>query len=339
MTKVNGTVGRTFDCLLCEQASIPNMTLDVFRNSSTCDQGMFHVDLHRDICSFCQLGYHRGKPLSTASAARKIVIERGYSDIFFVGSSTFRHVYHNLVSAFRDDNEHEQKTIIEHYYQDNSFYYFNGTHDVFQIRDRRESDLINISHSFHHLWIPDLKRSVDDFVSKLKQSPTHGKSNTMLIIGNHFWNTEFHSNIPVLVKAFFDLYAKDGRSPHDVTLVWVHAWPWGKWAGRSRFNPKIQELQVNSASYLRELRGRLVTKQRIIEIDLVDIASQASINLTQYYMKEDGMHFACNHLTKWPEKMMSCDKHKHHMGMAQCTDPVNDLIIKQIDRELTRRSE
>ena len=74
LTKVNGTVGRTFDCLLCEQASIPNMTLDVFRNSSTCDQGMFHVDLHRDICSFCQLGYHhRGQPLSTASAARKIL--------------------------------------------------------------------------------------------------------------------------------------------------------------------------------------------------------------------------------------------------------------------------
>jgi len=129
-------------------------------------------------------------------------------------------------------------------------------------------------------------------------------------------------------------------------LVWVHCWPLASWAvGSQSKNKEITKLKLDSSEYIAKKRKDLSTQHnerqhqlKIIEVDVENIMHQAfgTKNLSNYYMKEDGMHLQCGHTNMWPSKITRCDQHKHHMGLDRCTDPVNDLIWNEIHKQLIR---
>ena len=339
-----------FECVQCDVGSIPNISPFDFENDPECSghDDWFYHDKSNNRCSFCQYATYNATTTaqsssSSRSAARKILFDQNFANIFLIGSSTVRQMYLNLVGSFRENKNYTNRPYIEHYFHTSSWYSFNGTNDAFRVHERGKQDVVNESHSVNFIWNPDLKLDKFIFTQHLQEAPVVG-GNTLLLMGNHFWNRMFHKNIPKLVDAFFN---HDEYFSNDMVLVWVHAWPLASWTvGCQSKNKEIAKLKLDSSEYLTKKRNDLLARHnrsrhqlKIIEIDVEKIMHQelGTNNLTNYYMKEDlqcGMHFQCNHFQKWPDKIKGCDQHKHHMGLDTCTDPVNDLIWNEIYKQL-----
>jgi len=332
------------ECVQCDVGSIPNISPFDFENDPECSghDDWFYRDKSNNKCSFCQYGTYDATTAaqsSSRSAARKILFDQNFANVFLIGSSTLRQMYLNLVGSFREDQNYTNRPHIEHYFHTSSWYSFNGTNDAFRVHERGKQDVVNTSHSINFIWDADLKLDKFIFTKHLQEAPVGG--NTILIMGNHFWNRTFHKNIPKLVDAFF---YHDGYFSNDMVLVWVHAWPLASWKeGCQSKNKEIAKLKLDSSEYIAKKRNDLLARHngsqhqlKIIEIDVEKIMHQelGTNNLTNYYMKEDGMHLQCNHLKMWPDKITRCDQHKHHMGLDTCTDPVNDLIWNEIHKQL-----
>jgi hypothetical protein len=318
-----------FECIKCDANSIPEP-----HNKSLCQDEWFYTDQVGDKCSFCEYGNIRSSAKKTV--ARKILAEQQYDQIYIMGSSTLRHLYLNLVGSFRENHNYTDSTIIEHYFHDHSQYTFNGTNDVFWVQEQSQSLLLNATHSVDFIWNPELlDMNERAFRNWLRQRSMPQKA--MMIMGNHFHNSAFHENIPMLVNNYVDYFLNLQGYQHNVVLVWIYTWPIAEWGMKSSTrNKEIEVLNTNARSFFAQQRKKNHGKQQVkyLEIDLEQVMQREFGNkdLAPYYMKEDGIHFMCNF--DWPQmspqgKINTC-RHKHPSGHEHCTDPINDLLWKEI---------
>ena len=321
--------GMPFECIKCNADSIPEP-----RDKSICQDEWFYLDQAGDQCSLCEFGSIEPS-VSRESVARKLVL--GFGQIHIMGSSSMRHIYLNLVGAFRGNHDYTNSTIIEHYFHSNSNYAFNGTNDMLFVRQPKgQISLPNTSHAIDFIWNPmllGLNEKAFRNRLQLKQYSTHQK--VMLVMGNHFWSSLFHDHIHMLVNTYINYFLDLQEYLGDVVLVWVYTWPVAEWAPQSSAkNKDIEELKTRAKSFFVEQRERNDNQRvKYLEIDLQQIMQHrfGTKDLTLYYMQEDGMHFMCNFLApKYHEGPFNTCKHKQSLALDNCTDPIDSLLWEHI---------
>ena len=263
-----------------------------------------------------------------------------------MGSSTLRHLYLNLIGAFRANHNFTNHSIIEHYFHSDSNYDFNGTNDVFAIdiggqrRHATQLQLENVSHSVKFLWNPLLRNtSQHPFVHVSQQSNILGKA--MLVMGNHFWNFDFEDDqIQSLVADFTESHIY--RS--DLVVVWLTNWMPVEIDIEKR--NKVEKMNKDAIAFfdLKKKKAERISQQvHYIVIDIESImlrefGGNGLDVLKGYMMEEDGIHFQCNFMYEYPHKRISsCSSHKHHKNHKYCDDFINDLMWKEIYLHLAQK--
>lgn len=186
-----------FECIKCNTDSIPAP-----RDESICQEEWFYPDQAGDYCSLCEYGSIEPISVSRESVARKLV--SGFGQIHIMGSSSMRHIYLNLVGAFRGNHDYTNSTIIEHYFHTNSNYAFNGTNDMLFVgQSKGQISLPNTSHAIDFIWNPMLLGlNENKFRNQLQMQQHFTHQKVMLVMGNHFWNSLFHDHIHMLVNTY-----------------------------------------------------------------------------------------------------------------------------------------
>ena len=261
-----------FECIKCNTDSIPAP-----RDESICQEEWFYPDQAGDYCSLCEYGSIEPISVSRESVARKLV--SGFGQIHIMGSSSMRHIYLNLVGAFRGNHDYTNSTIIEHYFHSNSNYAFNGTNDMLFVgQSKGHISLPNTSHAIDFIWNPKLLGlNEEEFRNQLQMQQHFTHQKVMLVMGNHFWNSLFHDHIHMLVNTYINYFLELHEYHGDVVLVWVYTWPLAEWSKESSSKNKENEmLNENAKSFFAEQRKRN-DNQRVHYLFQVDLQISHSL--------------------------------------------------------------
>ena len=327
-----------FECTQCLPSSIPMNRTQSEQSVRNHVHGLY-VDSNDQHCSTCQLGRIADADSFPLTPSRKLVFDEHLDVLYVVGSSTLRGMYINFVESFRNQHNFSNHVIIRPSFCCFAEYQFNGTNDVYlepsSPRSQNVDHLENVLFSAYFIWNAELQ-NVGNTWQSMKRD-LDGK-NVMLLIGNHFWNYEFHSKIADIIDEY---WRRTVHSTH-ASVIWLDTWYLGTTNfdafNRTEENLKIQQLNEKATTWIR----RQQHKHDIIQINLDaillrDYGVSGGSEIFRAYKMTDGVHFQCSFKRRshadYSEKIVDLDFHKEQYS-GGCTDFIDDLLWDEIYRQI-----
>ena len=306
-----------YKCLLCDESDIINTS----SNINITYYGL-KITTQNEICAQCKYGLLNQEIFSNKNSFyNKLIGNNNIDTIYFIGSSTIRHIYNNLISQIQNHS----KIIIEHYYHDPSTYYMNKTHDNFIISHKTLPKMIikNPTLKMYMFFNAKLLCKTGEWFQKMTNINDIKNKNIIIILGQHFWMRQFiKENIYCLNEML--KYVK--TACNKLTIFWINVW---NKRNRDTFHYNVNE---NSTKWINSINDTYnINIIDIKEILIHKYGKKDGINIfNEQKMVEDSMHFQCNFKYIYPRKIENIKNRKHHRHGGDCTDPLNEMMLQEM---------